>query len=138
VEGFLREVARVLKTEGKFLLVDSVVQEDDFLDGEINRLELLRDPSHVRNYRPSEWLAMLRAAGFTVVFSKVASHAGGTRMELLGWMDRINTPLENRPALEEAFRHPDARVREALRIVDEAGVVSFELDELTLLAVRNT
>jgi hypothetical protein len=43
------------------------VPEDDFVDGIMNRLDWLHDESHVREFRPSEWQAMLGAAGCQVL-----------------------------------------------------------------------
>ena len=54
----VREMSRVTKAAGRVVAVDTIVPEDDRLDEEINEIETLRDPSHVRNYRPSEWRAM--------------------------------------------------------------------------------
>lgn len=133
---FIREAARVLVPEGKFLLVDTTVPEDDLLDREINRIELLRDPSHVRNYRVSEWRAMLEENGFEVVHVEVGMHAGGTRMEVLGWMDRIGTPEANREELLGTFFDPTPELVEALEIQRENDVVTFSLPEMTLLARR--
>ena len=62
----LAEMKRVLKPGGRLVIDDRSVPEDDFIDPTMNRLDLLHDESHVREYRPSEWRAMLRETGFTV------------------------------------------------------------------------
>lgn len=84
----LREAARVLAPGGLFLLSDTIAPEDPARDTFLNCFELLRDSSHVRDHRISEWQAMLRAAGL--------------EPELLGtfeiaqafdpWVARIGTP----------------------------------------------
>lgn len=48
VRKAVREVARVLKQDGRFLLVDHYAPEDPVLDEFVNHLNRLRDPSHVR------------------------------------------------------------------------------------------
>jgi ubiquinone/menaquinone biosynthesis C-methylase UbiE len=62
----LREMRRVLKRDGRLVIDDRSVPEDDFVDATMNRLDRLHDESHVRQYRPSEWEKMLREGGFEV------------------------------------------------------------------------
>jgi ubiquinone/menaquinone biosynthesis C-methylase UbiE len=62
----LGEMRRVLGREGRLVIDDRSVPEDDFVDGCMNALDRLHDESHVRQYRPSEWRSMLAEAGFTV------------------------------------------------------------------------
>ena len=62
----LREMKRVLKGNGRLVIDDRSVPDDDFVDATMNRLDWLHDESHVREYRPSEWQLMLSEAGFEV------------------------------------------------------------------------
>jgi len=48
------------------VIEDRSVPEDDFVDGHMNRLDVLHDRSHVRDYRPSEWKAVMKRAGMRV------------------------------------------------------------------------
>lgn len=59
VDKFLQEVYRVLKPNGQFLLDDNVSPEDDELDKFYNEMEKLRDPSHQRAWKKSEWIHMI-------------------------------------------------------------------------------
>jgi len=62
----LSEMHRVLRSGGRLVIDDRSVPEDDFVDDCMNRLDRYHDPSHVRQYRPSEWRQMVTARGFTV------------------------------------------------------------------------
>lgn len=58
-----REIARVLRPGGRAVFVDLVAPEEAGLDTFLNAVEILRDPTHGRSLRRSDWLAALGAAG---------------------------------------------------------------------------
>jgi ubiquinone/menaquinone biosynthesis C-methylase UbiE len=64
-DRFVAEVARVLKTAGRFALVDSTVPEGA-LGAFFNRFEKLRDPSHVRSLTFAEWSTLVAEAGLNL------------------------------------------------------------------------
>ena len=64
------EMARVCKTGGKIVLVDGLSSEDGAKSGYHNRIEQLRDPSHVRLYSQPELVGMLEDAGLKVIHAR--------------------------------------------------------------------
>jgi len=108
----LREAARVLGPGGRLLLVDSVSPEDPALDTFLNAIELLRDPSHVRNYSVSQWCAMLRASGFA------PEHLGTfpVPLDFHEWVERMRTPALARTQLLGLFDGATGSAREAFRL----------------------
>ena len=62
----LREMKRVLRSDGRLVLDDRSVPEEDFADSCMNELDRLHDGSHVREYHPSHWRRLLEASGFAV------------------------------------------------------------------------
>jgi SAM-dependent methyltransferase len=59
----LREMARVCAPGGRILVVDTQASEDKGKAAQFNRLEVLRDPSHVRALPLSEMRGLFRDAG---------------------------------------------------------------------------
>ena len=59
-------MSRVLKAGGRLVIDDRSVPEDEFVDATMNRLDVLHDASHVREYRPREWGELLSEAELTV------------------------------------------------------------------------
>lgn len=111
----LREAARVLVPGGRFLLVDTVAPEDPALDTFFNAIELLRDDSHVRNWRASEWVRMVRGAGFE-------SEVGGRfaiALDGASWVARSRTPAAKVAMIRELFAAAAPARRAALDIRDE-------------------
>ena len=91
----LREARRVLKPGGLGIFIDVIGSDDPHRDTWFQTIELLRDPSHVRNYSPSDWRALLQDAGFTP--GDVRPHT--IRLDFKTWTDRMNTPEVHRQAM---------------------------------------
>lgn len=66
IERFVSEVFRVLKPGGQLLLDDNVAPELDLYDQFYNKIEKLRDYSHFRAWKKSEWIQMLEKKGFII------------------------------------------------------------------------
>ncbi len=64
------EMARVCKTGGKIVLVDGLSSEDATKSEYHNRIEQLRDPSHVRLYSQPELVGTLKDAGLKIIHAR--------------------------------------------------------------------
>jgi ubiquinone/menaquinone biosynthesis C-methylase UbiE len=136
VQQAIDEMSRVATPGGRVVVVDTTVPEDDRLDEEINALEKLRDPSHVRNYRPSEWRAMLEAAGLSVTVAEVRMGAALYELDFESWTARMRTPAAAVTELERRFRSASPALREALDIQTENDQIGFRLPRVTLVALK--
>jgi SAM-dependent methyltransferase len=84
----LREARRVLKPDGRAVFIDTVTPGAGVLDTYFQAIELLRDPSHVRNRSVAEWQDALSAAGFVpgaVMHRRL-------RLDFAAWIARMRTP----------------------------------------------
>jgi len=78
----------VLKPGSQFILSDVVASDDFTADTFLQTIELLRDPSHVRDHTAAGWLVMLSEAGFSAEVAltfEIPLHFGQ-------WLKRIATP----------------------------------------------
>lgn len=119
---FVNEVRRVLRRGGRFVLIDSSVPEDPVLDAWQQETERLRDPSHVRNWSPSEWRGLLEGSGFATLRESTDER---TELVLSDWVRTSGSPPEVVALLERRFRGADEATRTAFRIREEDGDVAF-------------
>jgi ubiquinone/menaquinone biosynthesis C-methylase UbiE len=126
VQG-LREARRVLKPDGRAVFMDAVTPGAPLLDTFLQSIELLRDPSHVRNYTREEWEQALRAAGFRpgeVTLRRLP-------LEFAVWVKRMRTPEIH----VQAIRSLQARMSSEVTVhFDIQPDGSFTLDTMTIEA----
>jgi SAM-dependent methyltransferase len=126
----LREAARVLAAGGVFLLSDTIAPEDPAQDTFLNCFELLRDASHVRDHRVSEWWAMFQAAGLAPeLLGRFTIH-----QDFQPWVERIGTPAPAVAGLRALFDAVPGELREAFGI-HRGGDYAFDL-EIAVIAGR--
>ncbi len=132
--AFVREVARVLAPGGWFLLIDGTVPEEPPAAGEwLNRLEKLRDPSHVQLYSPSQWREYCAAAGLQVERSWLRLKK---QPDIQWYFETANTPAANRAAVLEMIRTVPDDIRAAYDLREDAGKIVWQWPMLSLLARR--
>ncbi|MGH9715313.1 MAG: class I SAM-dependent methyltransferase [Candidatus Acidiferrales bacterium] len=137
VRASVREMARVARPAARVVIVDSTAPEDEKLASEWNHLETLRDPSHVRNYRPSEWREFVASAGLKIVTEEVGavSEKGGP-MDFAAWIRRMNTPPDAAAEVERLFRTASPALAQALRIEIIDGKLYFRVPQFTIATLK--
>ena len=119
----LAEAFRVLRPGGVFLLTDCVAPEDAALDTFLQTFEILRDPSHVRDWRASEWLRMCANAGFAgrvLLRSEVV-------LDGADWVKRMRTPETKVAMLRELFAEANPAQRRAFDLREEPWGLSIPI-----------
>jgi SAM-dependent methyltransferase len=124
------EVARVLRSGGRFVLVDNYAPDDAALDAFINELETLRDASHVRNHTISGWTSLLEDAGLRAGDS---SSLLTTKLTTDDWLSRSQTPPDRASEVRRRLRDASAAAREMFHITE----TTFAVPKLVIVARRN-
>jgi SAM-dependent methyltransferase len=123
----LGEVRRALKPGGRVLFVDVAGVDHPLLDTHLQAAELLRDGSHVRNYRAGDWLALFADSGFTARIRE----RWRLPMAFEQWVARMRTPEVRVAAIRSLWTAASDEVRKYFA-VEEDG--SFMLDVLMVEA----
>ncbi|CAB3755028.1 class I SAM-dependent methyltransferase [Paraburkholderia solisilvae] len=123
----LVEARRVLKPGGRALFIDIAGVDHPLLDTHVQAAELLRDGSHIRDYRADEWLAFFGRAGFD---AKV-SERWRLPLEFDAWVTRMRTPPLRVSAIRSLWESAPDEVRQYFAVREDG---SFELDVLMIEA----
>lgn len=111
-ERALGQFRRALKPGGALLISDIMASEDYAQDSFLQTIEILRDTSHVRDYRLSEWQAMLEDAGFAVdVLLRF-----DLRLHFATWTRRMATPRQNADMIRTLFAGAPADIQRAFSL----------------------
>lgn len=110
------------------MFMDAFAPANPLLDTFLQTIEMLRDPSHVRDYALAEWAAMLREAGFEP--SPATPYK--VRIDYTAWIARMQTP----PVCANAIRALQAEMsEEVLKHYAIEADGSFMLDAMSMKAV---
>ena len=106
----LSEVHRVLGPGKRAIFIDVVAPPAPVADTWLQALELLRDPSHVRDYSVAEWHRLATEAGFGVEHTETLP----LRLEFTSWVARMAVPEHFVSALRALHAVAPTEVQEAL------------------------
>lgn len=129
-EAGLREARRVLRSDSPAVFIDAVSPGPAALDTHLQAIELLRDPSHVRDYSVAEWQAALVRAGFTVRTIRTFR----LRMDFPSWVERMRTTSVHREAIRSLQRAASTAVSAHYAIEPDG---SFMLDTALFEAIAD-
>jgi SAM-dependent methyltransferase len=124
----LAEAGRVLKSGGKAIFMDVVSPGTPLFDTYLQAVELLRDPSHVRNYSLEEWRTALSAAGLIPGLHRNYR----LRLEFQSWITRMNTAANHVEAIRSLQKLMSEDVQRHFAIEAEG---SFTIDTMLIEAV---
>ena len=124
----LREARRILKPGATAIFIDVISPGYAPFDTHLQAIELLRDPSHVRDYSEGEWSAALAEVGFRVR----GTQKRRLRMEFASWVGRMRSPEPHQVAIR-SLQDSASRETRTYYAIEEDG--SFSIDTLQIEAI---
>lgn len=128
----IAEMVRVARPGGRVVLEDTCAPEDPELDALMNRWEVRRDRSHVRNIPPSRLRALFEAAGLAVgaiETTAIPQHFGE-------WSRRSGMSAADSEALRAEFANASPAARAEFQIKAENDDLAFAWGEAVVLGVK--
>ncbi|MFD1336048.1 class I SAM-dependent methyltransferase [Oceanobacillus iheyensis] len=123
---FIEEATRVLKSKGTFIFVDNISSEDNELDSYVNELEKLRDPSHIRSLKVSEWKQII--SHYPLTMRKEQLHK--KILPFQDWVERTVKDSSQKNAVESYLLDANTKVKDYLDVKQEKEqILSFSIDE---------
>src|SRR5579863_7457903 len=129
----VQEIARVLKPDGLFLLIDCMAPGDPALDTFDNTVEKWRDPSHGRSCTTEEWHEFFAQAGLRV------EHVEYFRKthEYNDWTRRSQLPDNEKAKLAQFITTSDPHIQQHFDVkLDADGQLESFTNDFILLKGR--
>jgi SAM-dependent methyltransferase len=124
----LAEMRRVLTPQGRVVVIDAMTPAEPLLDTHLQAIELLRDPSHVRDASLREWQSLLAEAGFALR----GHQAWKVRIDFASWIARMRTPADRAAVIRGLWEGAPAEVQRHFEVEPDG---SFQLETVQLDAV---
>ncbi|NYE09188.1 ubiquinone/menaquinone biosynthesis C-methylase UbiE [Bacillus niacini] len=133
VDLFIKEVYRVLKPGGQFLLDDNVVPEWKEYDQFYNTIEKIRDYSHFRAWKKSEWIQKLEDSGLEVF----EWHRFEKTFQFESWCANMKLPELEKIHLTKFILESSDKIKDKFRIlIQDEKIISFNGEAIILKALK--
>lgn len=131
---FIKEVARVLKENGQFVLIDNVAPEDYELADYLNTFEKLRDKSHARCLSVEEWREHLTGGGLHEVKSQPKKKKQNYRV----WLERMVSDKLVAEKIGDYMKSGSTSQKDYFQVQMEGNEIeSFVIDEWMVLCKKS-
>ena len=128
IEQAISEMVRICKPRGFIFIEDTIAPHDNIAAEIFNRIELLRDPSHIRDLSFEEWIKLLEKNKCMIIKHETKQKD----WELKWWTERMSTPRANVEKIIEILNVNYEKYKDIIHIKREPGFDQVNLDKKIL------
>ncbi len=128
----LEEMKRVCKKDGKIVLIDGISSEDDAKSDYLNKMERIRDKSHVCLYKLSELQNLFDEVDLEVIIEK----HWDLDQYFDEWIERADPDYKDAKKIEEMMKSCLKEDHTGLNVRLEDGRIKFTYDTVIVIAKR--
>ncbi|MDE2588415.1 MAG: class I SAM-dependent methyltransferase, partial [Patescibacteria group bacterium] len=132
VKKFLSEIYRVLKPKGVFVLEDTISPLDKEQDIFINKINKIRDPTHIRSYNQSEWTEMIESSGLQI--QSIQNFRRAYNIE--AWLTRAGANDNAKETVKQMCRNTSQKISQYFEILQNT-LLTFTEDHIIILSKKN-
>ncbi|WP_079477237.1 class I SAM-dependent methyltransferase [Halobacillus salinus] len=130
-DRFVKEVQRVLKPNGLFLMIDNVAPENDELDYFYNTFEKMRDASHCRALKTSEWEKLFRNQQLSIIKKELRQKT----LPYREWLERTLTEEIEQDKVDLYFTNATDEAKKYFQFNNDLD--SFTIEEWMVLCKKS-
>lgn len=130
VSKFLNEAHRVLKVSGRLAIVDMspLNGTEEFL----NRIERLRDSTHIHGLTQSQWKDLVKGANLSIAHIQIIRE----RIDFEHWLYPVNPGGREEKQIKEEWRRASLQIRNTLDLYQNQGTMSWIKTRIVLIAKK--
>jgi len=121
IEKSLSEIKRTMTQEGICILIDTISSDQSELNLWHQKVEKLRDASHVKNYSLIEWRSLLKDAGLVIK----NTYQTRVNMDIESWMERSGTSQDTKKVLRDLFLNADNKTTDFFGLKQTKKSIDF-------------
>ena len=121
IKKAINEIERVIKNDGSIYIIDTITSDQKILNSWHQKIELIRDRSHIKNYSLMEWKNYFEDS--TLNLQEV--HQTRVNMKLEDWMERSGTSKSDKDLLRNEYDKANDKIKNFFGIEKIDGDFKF-------------